>query len=71
MSPEMEKLWRRLHEHTQAINCGSLEDEQMAAGRVIDAINDLPIGDWSKLCDVLKTGKLSLDEINKQHITKG
>lgn len=49
-------LKNRLIEHTAAINCGSLEDEQMAAGRVIDALSALPIGDWSVLCTALKKG---------------
>jgi hypothetical protein len=49
-------LKNRLIEHTAAENCGSLEDEQMAAGRVIDAIKALPLGDWVVLCKALKKG---------------
>lgn len=54
--PHIKKLQDRLKEHVDAGKYGSLEDEEMAAGRVIDAIKDLPMRDWSVLCDILRKG---------------
>ena len=52
----IKKLQDRLKEHADAGKYDGLEEEEMAAGRVIDAIKDLPMGDWSVLCDILRKG---------------
>jgi hypothetical protein len=54
----IQRLKNRLLDHTAATENGTLEDEAMAAGRVFDAVRDLPVGDWVVLCDALKKGLL-------------
>lgn len=52
----IQRLKNRLRDHTVAMENGTLDDEAMAAGRVFDAVRDLPVGDWPTLCDALNKG---------------
>lgn len=45
-----------LRHHSVAMDHGTLDDESIAAGRVVDAVYALPIGDWVILCAALKKG---------------
>jgi hypothetical protein len=40
-----------------ARDCGSTQDQEMAAGRVLDAITKLPLSEWATICAVLAAAK--------------
>ena len=58
MSPGMQNIYKKLLELQTEKELGSSEDEHMAEGRVIDAVNALPMSDWASLCDALLRGML-------------